>query len=204
MKNILSDLKTLSGSTVADMLYKLAGEIPEYNWKIKNGNLSQHTNGQTSSIYNSSAQEATTTFDKSKFTQATDLAIARTIYHEAIHAYLVIQYNIDRESFLDSYTNLVDDWNVKSNWNYVHHEEFARSLVNEIGTALKNYGIKKGYNLSDQFYNDLAWGGLESTSTFKNLSNSDKDRIREIIHIEQVGEDLNGNTKPQKGKKGGC
>jgi len=204
MKKILNSLKGLNGNSFSDIIYTLDGSSPGYNWRVKSGELKEHTNGQTSSIYDKQLKTATTTFDDSKLKEASDLVIARTIYHEAIHAYLIIQFNLDIASFKDDYPRIIEDWAVKSNWNYVHNEEFGRSLVNKIGTALKNYGIEKGYSHSDQFYNDLAWGGLESTSSFKKLSSIDKNRIKEVIHIEQTGKDSNGDTKSQKGKKGGC
>jgi hypothetical protein len=80
----------------------------------------------------------------------------------------------------------------------------TRSFVNEIALALEEYGSTNGYNLSSQFYKDLAWGGLTSTPAFQALSTTDKDRINNTILIEQTGADSQGNNQPQKGSNAGC
>lgn len=99
---------------------------------------------------------------------------------------------------------MVQDYGTLKNWNAVHHEEFARSVVNAIADALQEYGQKKGYNLSRQFYEDMSWAGLQSTSTFNNLPQSDKSRILDVIAIEISGKDIQGSAKTQAGKKAGC
>src|SRR5690606_5290569 len=104
----------------------------------------------------------------------------------------------------------------------------VRNYVNEISSALKTYGTMNGYVLSNQFYNDMAWGGLthwkkrdsfgnvvkdsfgnivwEETSWFKKAfpSSSDRIRILNTIQIELTKSDINGNNKDQKGKNAGC
>ena len=124
---------------------------------------------------------------------------------------------------------LHDFYNVyNKNPNDTHHAEIVRNFVGDIALALKEFGIANGYNLSDQFYQDMAWGGLtdwikkdsngnitrdssgnpifEETpwlkTTFPNAS--DRNRIRNIILIELTKKDRNGNTKAQKGTSTGC
>ena len=99
---------------------------------------------------------------------------------------------------------MVEDWGVLQNWNGVHHEEFSRNLVIPIAVALESYGINKGYNLSKQFYEDMAWAGLQDTAAFKALPSSVQKRILDTIATELTGKDIGGNTKEQKGENAGC
>jgi hypothetical protein len=99
---------------------------------------------------------------------------------------------------------MVSEWGVMNDWNKLHHEEIARSIVNEVALALEEYGKSNGYNLPSQFYQDIAWGGLKDTTTFKNLPFADQQRILNVISTELTGADTNGNAKLQKGKKAGC
>lgn len=154
--------------------------------------------------YNSSTGTITTTFDTQAWPDATDLSWARTILHESIHAYLVSYYKINQPNWTATYPQMVQDWGTLQNWNDVHHEEIARSLVTSIGLSLEEYGQSQGYNLSSQFYRDLAWGGLQGTSAFTNLSQNDKTRILNVIAVEHTGKDINNNTKTQKGTNAGC
>ncbi|MEJ8801314.1 hypothetical protein [Pontibacter sp. H249] len=80
----------------------------------------------------------------------------------------------------------------------------VRSFVNDIALALQEYGQLNNYNLSAQFYQDLAWGGLEGTSAFKNLSWSDRNRISNTILIEISGKDASGQAQTPKGQLSGC
>lgn len=96
---------------------------------------------------------------------------------------------------------MVEDWSDLQNWNDVHHEEFARTLVTDIALILKEFGQFKGYSLSDDFYIKLAWGDLEGTSSFDALN--DKNEIRDIIRIELTG-NTDGDEKPQNGNNAGC
>lgn len=124
--------------------------------------------------------------------------------HESIHAYLVTYYKVDRPGWIASYPEMVKDFGVKQNWNTFHHEEIARSLVNSIGVALEIYGVSQGYNLTKQFYEDMAWGDLQGTDSFKALPSIDKQRISDTLSAELTGLDINGDYKSQNGKKAGC
>lgn len=82
--------------------------------------------------------------------------------------------------------------------------------------------------MSNQFYNDLAWGGLthwtkkdsngniikdsfgkpitEKTKWFKSAfpNSSDRKRVHNTIVIELTKKDTDGITKSQKGRNAGC
>ena len=67
------------------------------------------------------------------------------------------------------------------------HEEMARNYVDTISSALKELF---GSRFSDQFYEDLAWGGLLETDNFNNLesfSEQEKERIRNVNYNEDKG-----------------
>ncbi len=129
---------------------------------------------------------------------------ARTILHESIHPYLASYYAISRPGWIATYPEMVQDWGALQNWNDVHHEEIARSLVTMVAAALQDYGELMGYNLSTQFYEDMSWAGLQNTSTFNALSASEQKRILDVIAVELTGEDTDGNIKSQKGTDAGC
>ncbi|MRX67352.1 hypothetical protein SAMN06265349_1011035 [Flavobacterium resistens] len=123
---------------------------------------------------------------------------------EAIHAYLITFYIRNEPGFQAEDPVLFDKYLDAKLWNSTHHDEIAQSLRQSIANALESYGISKGYNLNKQFYEDMAWGGLENTEAFKKLSLTDQRRISSTLGIELSGEDFLGNKKPQKGKKTGC
>jgi hypothetical protein len=204
LQTILSKLKTLTRG-VNQIVVNFAGNTPNYNWNLK----SDYLNGPTGStnppaLYDFSTGSITTTFDSKTWTDATDLSWARTMLHESIHAYLATQFAINKKDFASSYSTMVSEWGVINDWNKLHHEEIARSIVNDVALALEEYGKSNGYNLPSQFYQDMAWGGLQDTITFKSLPFVDQQRILNVISTELTGADINGNAKQQKGKKAGC
>jgi len=154
MRTIMADLKNLTQG-VGQIVTKLAGNVPGYNWEIIDGKLNNGETGVTSTKYNTTTGTVTATFDSQAWLNATELSWARTMLHESMHAYFISYYNINRPAFLGTYQQMVQDWNIFQNWNDVHHEEFARSLVTGIADALEEYGINRGYNHSRQFYEDI-------------------------------------------------
>lgn len=204
LKNILNNLKNVN-TGVGAIVTKFADSIPGYNWEVKDGDLSGGT-GATDppANYDHSTGTITTTLDSQAWKDATDLSWARTILHESIHAYLASQFAISRPNWIATYPEMVEDWGQLQNWNDVHHEEIARSIVNDISLSLQEYGNSRGYNFSSQFYDDLAWGGLHNTATFQSLDPDEKTRILNTIAIELTGTDTQSNSKPQKGTNAGC
>ncbi|MNQ65316.1 hypothetical protein D3C85_797690 [compost metagenome] len=204
LKAIIAKLKS-TGSSPGNMVMKFSEDwnSTNYKWNVKSGTLDGITAGNTSPSY-SITTGITTTFDSQGFRDATDLSWAKTILHEAVHAYLVTYFKVDRPGWLATYPAMVQDWGVRNDLNAVHHEEIARSLVKSIGVALEAYGVSQGYNLTKQFYEDMAWGGLQESNAFKALPKSDQNRILNTLSVELTGMDVNGDYKSQKGKKAGC
>jgi len=218
MQTIMSDVKQLT-TGVGQILTKFAGNKPGYNWTVVDGNLPQNSNAETSPQYNFSTKTVTTSFDSNKFGNATDLSIARTILHEAVHAYLVA-WEVNTPTFagrIAAYPMLMQDYaEATVGTNLAQHNEMIRFFVSHIAKALQEYGKQKGFNYPSQFFNDLAWGGLTHTQDsngnivemnwFKALvpDANDRKRISDVINIELTGKDFNGSSKTQKGNDAGC
>ena len=184
-------------------------QFPGQNWKLQTGPLPPNTNGLTTN-YDRTNSRVVTTFDPSKFTGATDLAVVRTLLHESAHAYLVAYFRNDPINANKDYGGLMQAYvNRNGDLNQAHHDEFVSSFVLPIYEALMEYGNSKGYTFSSvvegsQYYLDLAWGGLTTTSAFIGLSPSIKNRILDTLTTEQFGTDRLGNPKSQKGGFSGC
>ncbi len=204
LKKILDNLKKTTASP-GNMVLNFTGDWSTgYNWTVESGVIKESNVTANTSPYYNLVNGTTTVFDSQKYPNASELSWARTILHESIHAYLVTYFNTNRPGWMATYPQMVADWGVKQNWNNLHHEEISRSLVKSIGEALEVYGISQGYNLSKEFYQDMAWGGLQDTDAFKALSTTEQKRISDTLATELTGEDLNGDVKQQKGKKAGC
>lgn len=130
---------------------------------------------------------------------ATRLSIARTLVHEAIHAYILSYIDIAQQGgssasyreFPELWNELVakkyGDPNTADGWNQYHHEEMARNYVTTIANALSVWDNNQN---SSQYYADLAWGGLIETKIFNQTSDlTTQDRIR--IAESNKAEDLN-------------
>ena len=179
-------------------------KLGNLNWEVKDGTLDPGVNGQTDPKYDAenNINIVTTVFDSGKFNNSSDISTARTVLHEAVHAYVVsIAYSkatsaIERENLLGP------DW--INAFKGQGHDFMAGSYINQIAVALEAFGNSKGYNLSRQFYEDMSWGGLLTTTEFQAKSQTEKNRIENVILIEQSGRDKNGNYKSQKGSASGC
>jgi hypothetical protein len=132
---------------------------------------------------------ATITINSSNLKNSSDLSFARTILHETLHAYFLFEAlypsNCDLECLLNNY---LIRYNSTSHNNMTHHALFTETkFLNDISVELKNYGQSKGYSFTDQFYNDLSWGGLTRTEVFlKGKNDIEKNRIIEVNWVENT------------------
>lgn len=203
---ILTGLQGLNNGMLSYIVNKFSGTTPGYNWRLYNGSLPSGINGQTTP-YDRTYNVVSTTFDASKFQNGTDLSVARTMLHEAIHAYLVTYFANNPAYASASYPDLVTAYatNASNNPNNPQHAVMAsNSWLNDLAWALEQYGISKGYTLPSQYYSDMAWGGLTTTPAFQALPQNDKNRISNLLSVEQSGNDLSGNPQTQNGSKSGC
>ncbi|WKK85390.2 hypothetical protein QYS48_26285 [Marivirga arenosa] len=228
MQSIMTDLKNLNKG-VGEIIQKFAGDLNGYNWEVKDGDLPENQNAFTSQQYNSVTGTVTSTFDTDKFQNASDLSIARTILHEAVHAIILADSRNIPTEVGTKYPDLIRDYALQKfggDANSIQHAEFVRNFVNEIAVALNQYGTLKGYsseeNFSPQYYKDLAWGGLthwtkldengdpltddqgnvifEETTWFQSEYRFSSSRNR-VLNI--IKDEQEGNAN-QKGNNAGC
>ncbi|QNK64820.1 hypothetical protein H7F33_10210 [Pedobacter sp. PAMC26386] len=205
-KNVLNNLKNMDKGCIPNLVRVFAGTTPGYNWKMQDGQISANQNAVTSSSYNRTDGTVTTTFNSQNFKSGSDLAIAKTILHESAHAYLVSYFMVDQVSASKTYSEYYDAYISAKNpdMNAIQHDQVVKSFIGSIAVLLKQYGESQGYIATDQYYSDLAWGGLNETNAFKNLDPKVQARITDTLLTEQTGKDGNGNTVSPKGKLGGC
>ncbi len=194
------------GSVVA-MIQKFSGEVPGYTWNLSTGTLAANTNATTSKITGG----ASTKVDVDKYTTGRDLALARTLLHEAVHAYLVSYFSNNPILAQLSYPDMVLEWQKvkKPDLNAIQHIEMTIEFKNDIAAGLREYGDLHNITFStatekDQFYSDMAWGGLEATPAYQQLNSTDKNRIQDTLNAEQYGKDRKGDPKSGKGNPSGC
>ena len=189
---------------VGNIIVELAeNNYSNFNWAVKSSTTTTAMATATTSInYNTLTNTATTTFHAQSFPKGTDLSWARTILHEAVHAYVVSISKTSTLTFEERKELLGPNWIIA----YINdnHDYIAQTYVSSIADLLQEYGQFKGYTMNRQFYEDLAWGGLQGTNTFNSLSTTDKNRILDLIAIELTGKDRYGNNKTQKGTNAGC
>lgn len=188
-----------NGKSIENIVNQFADENSDFNWTIETSNT---TSEATTDWLNETSNTYITIIDPDFINSATKIAIARTIIHEVIHAYILsyidIAKNGDPELSLKTFPELWNDLVAKkygdpnnaSGWNKYHHEDMARNYINVISNAIS---IWDGNKNSNQYYKDLAWGGLLGTQIFLSTSDlTDSDRIR-IMNIN-LAEDKNSST----------
>lgn len=192
------------------IMQKLAGYDPTFNWRLKEASLGGNTNAVTSTRYDFSDGSISSTFNKDKYSRSSNISLLRTILHEAIHAYVAtVAYNSgtveEREKLLGQ------DW---ANAFINHgHDYMITSYIEPLAEVLEKYGNENGIQEKyPGFFRDLAFGGLthlengSEMDIFKQMvpSATDRRRIVNTITIESEGKDLNGYAQNQTGDKLGC
>lgn len=132
------------------------------------------------------------TLDPNYLNSASNLAIARTIYHESLHAYMsaALHRRIDGNlaaSLRDLYNQ---EFAGQENAVWQTQHEFMSHYVDAIALTLQNFDQGRqdlGY------YRDLAWGGLQNSPTFQGMSQEEQDRINQnILNEHENNEDAKG------------
>lgn len=194
-----------------NMLQTFAGYNPTFGLRFLEGSLPEGTTARTSSQLNADGS-VNITIDPQKFVNATDLAIARTVYHEVIHAYIVSIALGNPHLTAEAREQLLGpDWVIMFDNN--GHDYMIQNMVMPMADLLEIYAQNNGVTSPyETFFMDLAYGGLTHNRDgtqrlmFQNMvpSRSDRDRIIDTITIETRGKDFNGNPKSQKGNDPGC
>ena len=133
---------------------------------------------------------------------ATKMAKVRTLVHEIIHAYLISLIDdatVGTGSIdISNYTDLINaiEQNLYGiNPSYYQHEAMANRFVGLIANVLKKFD---GGTQPNQYYSDLAWGGLQNTDVYKALYPLDTENDQRITAINDA-EDTNSNATTPDG-----
>ncbi len=207
MKNILERLQMLKGNTVADIINKFSGYVPGYNLNFKMVNLSDISQVSGVETTVSKAGYVTINFNNNPdvVRNVTDLAVATTILHESIHAFIVAWAKDDPVNSKLAYPQLFEKYiqlSLNVDQNSLQHDIITKNFITDISISLKSYGELMGYKLNDTYYDDLAWKGLTGTKAFNKLDDETKTRITNTIKAEQYGIIKEGTSR--KGTKLGC
>ena len=161
-KTVLEALKDTPESRISEILNNFSGEGPNsrnYTWRVKTGNLGVlAANAQTINFNNL----AETIINNDRMVNATDIKLAATFIHEAIHAWLSFYFhNEEPNNIYEEYEEYYNAYIIeKAEPNNLGHEAMADVFRSRIKNAVKAYGESKGYVIDDSVYEALAWGGL--------------------------------------------
>jgi len=207
VQDVLDDIMSSQNSVGKSLYFLMAGFLsekePAYNWNIIQGSLPPTKNAQTSN-YNTTTQSVTTTIDINKYRNATDLAIAATLYHECMHAYFAAKLKLNPVLSQFELKDLLLAYDTISDTNDAHHVVIVNNYRLEIEKVIRNYAITKNYNLSDSTYIALSWKGLTDTKAFEELNQGIQKSIKSMILTEQQGTDLYGRPATPTGTKMNC
>jgi hypothetical protein len=195
INTILDDIKNLNSDKFSDVIKLFTQKNPialNYNWLIRKGPLASNKPAET--ISGSTNGNILTTLNQVPLQLSSKLSVAKTLMHEAFHAYLVSVFennNIDNNYALliEKYAKLYEPVDE----NDLQHYLFIKlNIVDEIKKALKEYGISQGYDFSDEYYEDMAWSGLTETPAFDQLSPERQERIINRDAAEFNSQNYNG------------
>lgn len=197
--SILVDVRNLTTGKIADMIRNFTGNMPGFNWKIVESSTTSDPNASATTEDHPANGYVLTTLNTTNLANATDLFVARTIMHEAIHAYLVSYFYNDPNAALKSYPELYDYWMLQKypDINDPHHAIMADSLIHDISSALQNFAIANGYTNNSnlrQVCDQLAWGGLDGTAAYARLSVYDQMDINERNMAEKTSQHVGNAT----------
>ncbi len=198
-KGVLDAIKNSQNNDVATIIAKLGDTNNIYNTKIVTAsnlglNLGQtNWTGFINGGTNHTPNNYTIQINNSLINDGTTLQIYATMLHELIHAYFI---SLIDECILSNGTNCTTLNTLPYLWQeYVNfsngnignpitdlsqHNQLATNYITVIATALQEYQP----GLPQQYYEDLAWGGLKGTIPFDALPQERQDRIQDIQWAE--------------------
>ncbi|GAB5400221.1 MAG: hypothetical protein Aureis2KO_18060 [Aureisphaera sp.] len=182
---------------LSSLILDIFNNSSNHNYKIKVGNLPSGFNalttagsqGGTSFLY-------TTTINSSYISNATDLAIARTIIHESAHAYLSYIY---QEQPLSSISVALRHHLSQNGYdtNAAQHE-FMVQYVDAIAYSLQNWDNNS--LLGIEYYRYLAWSGdMLNTTDFNQLPAAFRNNVIDANIAEGQAGSGNGSTSAARG-----
>jgi hypothetical protein len=193
LKQILADVIKIKEGKIGEIIRKFLSNSPQWVWIIYDDDLPGDVNAQTQLT----SEGAITLLDYDKLQVATNLSVARTIIHEMIHAYLTLYFRYDGPTASNDYPAISNAWVISDypDYNKIQHDEIERSFIDEIASALDEYGDTAGLSkVNKEVYTDLAWGGLDFQNNIE-LSWAIKKRIQSRLLAEQLNESF-GTERP--------
>ncbi len=210
-EHLMNDILGLQQANFKEILQQFGSFITPYSWDVSHGIPTGNNYAEADWVRiggNAIPFEYETIINQSYTNSATEISILRTLLHELLHVYLlsIVDNAVEIPNNSDFY-NFPLLWDAIYNNEYdndpnaLHHEIFSEHFINPIKEALKEWD---NATQSDQYYEDLAWGGLmgnsnNATSSFDILFPiGSTNRVR-IIDTNKA-EDTNstqGNAVPQ-------
>ena len=190
LKQILADVIKIKKGKIGEIVSKFLKNTSHWVWIIVEGGLPENVNGQTTLT----SDGALTILDYDKLQTATNLAVARILIHEMVHAYLTLYFKYDAINAIMDYPAILNAWATAKDpdLNKIQHDEMERSFIDEIALALDEYSETVGLNKVDKsVYTDLAWGGLDFQNNIK-LTGNIKQRIQNRLLAEQLNGSFGG------------
>lgn len=205
---IINSVKNIRSGAIASMIFILSQEIPAFNWEIKEVQQlpAPYTSADALTTINNFFTYATTELNISKIANATNISIARTILHEAVHAFIFNFINNQAQltqSQKDQILELPFAKKIKEflkikypspTYNNQFHNLMAKHFHDAIRDGLKELCPQLGITLTgidlDIFCSDMAWGGMQdedSDSPWMDpniLTDEDRARIIKRLDIE--------------------
>ena len=182
LKKIVAEVVKIKGGRIGRIIEMLESHSPGWRWVLKEGHLPDDVNGQS----RLTSIGVLTTLDYRKLENASNLSIARTIIHEMVHAYLTLYFRYDQIRAIQDHPEIYKAWqrNQFADYNKIQHDEIEKTFLNDIATALKEFGVKKKLHVANIVYSDLAWGGLDVKNS-RLLTALEKIRIQSRLIAEQ-------------------
>jgi hypothetical protein len=202
---ILNNIRGIRQGAIAQMILIMSGNIPTFDWEIHEVPQLNPPNTNASAITTTGGNaHSITQLNQSILSNATNISLARTILHEAIHAFIysyVTNLNFLTQAEKDQILALPFAKKIKQffrlkydNPNYSNnfHNLMVTNFHADIKVALMELCPILGLNVPaaelESFCYDLAWGGLQDNSPdspWMELDIEDQLRIMKVIEIEQ-------------------
>jgi hypothetical protein len=207
---IINQVRNIRSGTIAGMITTLSQQIPNFNWEIKEEDILPAPYADAvalTSIGVINSHYSVTQLNKAKLSNATNISMARTILHEAIHAFIydyilnttqLTQTQKDQILALPFAKKLKEFLRIKyssQNQGNDFHNLMAKHFHDDIRDALKELCPFMGITLTGNdltfFCSDMAWGGLNEDENSDSpwmdpniLTDEDRARIVKRLDIE--------------------
>lgn len=209
---VFNAVKNSSSGAIAEMIYIMSQQIPGFNWNISEvpqlAAPYASASALTTAMVNSNSS---TQLNQAVIANATNLSIARTIIHEAVHAFIynyvlnnanLTQSQKDQILALPFAKKLKEFFKLKyppPSFDNSFHNLMAKNFHDDIATLLKEICPSFNINLNsadlDLLCSDMAWAGLEDSNPdspwmdMNNLTEEDRIRItkRNDIELNNLG-----------------